>query len=186
MAATEANAGRARPRWRWLGWIARWVLPLVAAVVIASGIVSFYGQMRVFVPYGPSLAVDLAVLVLEIEHPDNNGFRVVGSTRERQREWWHDRLVGAWNTQPEFDSEFRKVRVRHWTPWAGSHRFPGKSRCSFVSVPLVYVLVLVLVVAVRSWREVIRRRKQGMCAACGYDMRGLAAGTRCPECGLAS
>ena len=33
--------------------------------------------------------------------------------------------------------------------------------------------------AIRSWR----RRRGGLCLACGYDMRGLD-GRRCPECGM--
>lgn len=33
---------------------------------------------------------------------------------------------------------------------------------------------------VRGWR----RRKRGACARCAYDLRGLAQGARCPECGL--
>jgi hypothetical protein len=30
-----------------------------------------------------------------------------------------------------------------------------------------------------------RRQRRGACAACGYDLRGLAAGAACPECGRA-
>jgi hypothetical protein len=33
--------------------------------------------------------------------------------------------------------------------------------------------------ALRDWR----RRRRGLCVACGYDMRGLD-GRRCPECGM--
>jgi hypothetical protein len=31
-----------------------------------------------------------------------------------------------------------------------------------------------------------RRRKHGLCTACGYDLRATPAGARCPECGFAS
>lgn len=36
------------------------------------------------------------------------------------------------------------------------------------------------------WRRRQRRERRGMCRACGYDLRGLAAGVVCPECGRAA
>jgi hypothetical protein len=48
---------------------------------------------------------------------------------------------------------------------------------------LFYAFPLSLVIwvpgAIRGWR----RAKAGACPACGYDQRGLAVGTVCPECG---
>ncbi len=39
-----------------------------------------------------------------------------------------------------------------------------------------------LFAGVRVWARA-RRSKQGACAACGYDLRGLASEAACPECG---
>jgi hypothetical protein len=41
-----------------------------------------------------------------------------------------------------------------------------------------------LVVPIRFWIRA-RRRRRWQCAACRYDLRGLAAGAVCPECGAA-
>jgi hypothetical protein len=49
----------------------------------------------------------------------------------------------------------------------------------FWGAPLV-----ALVGAARLWTQV-RRRRRGACTACGYDLRGLADGALCPECGAA-
>jgi hypothetical protein len=47
----------------------------------------------------------------------------------------------------------------------------------------VFAVVPAVWVRRQSRRWVVeRRRRGGMCAACGYDLRGLAGG-RCPECG---
>jgi hypothetical protein len=34
-----------------------------------------------------------------------------------------------------------------------------------------------------AWARQVRRRRRGLCAGCGYDLRGAAAGAACPECG---
>lgn len=36
-----------------------------------------------------------------------------------------------------------------------------------------------------DWSNIKRRRrlKRGACPTCGYDLKGLATGTLCPECG---
>lgn len=51
-----------------------------------------------------------------------------------------------------------------------------------VILPLWMVFVPALAAtSILWWRD--RRRRPGSCAACAYDLAGLAAGASCPECG---
>lgn len=36
---------------------------------------------------------------------------------------------------------------------------------------------------VLSGRRTTRRAREDQCPTCGYDLKGLTAGTACPECG---
>jgi hypothetical protein len=54
-----------------------------------------------------------------------------------------------------------------------------------VAVPywsLGTVATVLLLAAIWRWRRSARRHHQGLCPACGYDLR--ASQDRCPECGL--
>ena len=44
-------------------------------------------------------------------------------------------------------------------------------------------LAILFAVAMREEREFDRRRQEGRCVACGYDLRGSPSARRCPECG---
>ena len=78
-------------------------------------------------------------------------------------------------------------RVRFY--WGGSYcpdsherRFGMESLTIPVwPAPVIAALPLALVVAGRA--RTGRRRRLGLCAACGYDRRGISAGAVCPECG---
>jgi len=56
------------------------------------------------------------------------------------------------------------------------------------AVPLWLPAVLSLLATAAAWRadaKYIRRARAGLCAGCGYDRAGLAAGSACTECGIA-
>jgi hypothetical protein len=58
---------------------------------------------------------------------------------------------------------------------------------TFVTVPHWFLAMVPWLVPAMRWayrRPRERRRRRGMCVACGYDLRGTPA--RCPECGRAA
>lgn len=63
-----------------------------------------------------------------------------------------------------------------WFEWESDHkRIPLWFVGAITGVPLIGISV------VRTIRR--RRRPPGACQGCGYDLRGLRAGSPCPECG---
>jgi hypothetical protein len=72
-----------------------------------------------------------------------------------------------------------------WFAWAGES-FPGAPESRFVvaTVPhglLLVVLAVPAVLGLRGGWIVWRRRREGCCPQCSYDLRATPA--RCPECG---
>ena len=64
----------------------------------------------------------------------------------------------------------------------------GRSCAFMVSIPLWAPMLIFLLPTAFAWRadaKYMRRARVGLCAACGYDRAGLAAGAVCPECGVA-
>jgi len=56
-------------------------------------------------------------------------------------------------------------------------------------IPLWCPTLLSLLATAAAWRadsKYLRRVRVGLCAGCGYDRAGLAAGAVCPECGVAA
>lgn len=71
--------------------------------------------------------------------------------------------------------------------WYLRHDGPPLSRdVTYVMFPIWFPLVIVLTGTSLVWRadlRAMRRAREGLCAACGYDLAGTAAGAVCPECG---
>ena len=66
--------------------------------------------------------------------------------------------------------------------WALSTPFAG------AALPLWFPALLSLLATAAAWRadaKYLRRVREGLCPACGYDRAGLAAVSVCPECGAA-
>jgi hypothetical protein len=55
--------------------------------------------------------------------------------------------------------------------------------CQFQIWPFCIVLLTTTVGAWRLEKSAQRRNRLGRCPKCGYDLKGLAAGDACPECG---
>ena len=69
-------------------------------------------------------------------------------------------------------------RVRNSASRAGERLGPDAS----VSIANWLPTVLLGVIAFTCYRRLPRPKAKGMCACCGYDLRGNESG-RCPECG---
>ena len=64
----------------------------------------------------------------------------------------------------------------------------GKDPYSELSVPLWFPLLLSLIlpaVWLRRFRSERRKKREGLCRRCGYDLRAHLPGQVCPECGTA-
>ena len=56
----------------------------------------------------------------------------------------------------------------------------------FVQVPMWCIVLFVALPTAWLWWRDYRDKGPGNCKRCGYDLRGLAAGARCPEYGKGS
>jgi hypothetical protein len=92
------------------------------------------------------------------------------TTREYDR---FVRLNAAW-------SDVKVVRVTAAQKLAATPYPPAYSRSFSLALP-VLTLAILPALAARRLRKRYGRRRLGLCAACGYDLR--ASPERCPECG---
>lgn len=72
--------------------------------------------------------------------------------------------------------------------WGGGYPVPiEKIRNTrfLVTCSLIAIVVMcgLIVLDARRKRVARERLRQGLCSACGYDLRAHATGDRCPECG---
>jgi len=73
-----------------------------------------------------------------------------------------------------------RAALEWWYLW---QRSPFHLACA---IPLWPAALLSLLATAAAWRadaKYLRRARMGLCAGCGYDRAGLAAGSLCPECG---
>jgi hypothetical protein len=84
--------------------------------------------------------------------------------------------VSGWVTSAGWAREFGPFGIG-WSPG------PSGFTRHVITVPLAFIVVVLMVLPVVAARARLRRRFPGQCAKCGYDLR--ATPDRCPECGTA-
>jgi len=116
--------------------------------------------------------------------------------RSPQPQGWVRRVYPApWAyplPQPQFQTLGLRGALQPEREMDGSnYRMPGvKVRTSSMFLAMPHWMVVLIGLTAPTW-WLVRRRKllrlerlsQGLCVGCGYDLRGSAAGGRCPECG---
>lgn len=143
------------------------VLTLLLLVVwIGSG--WWYGEVEWLAPFHwMRLGASEGSLFLSFGSWDSGLSHSTLSFEPRANNWngWRD-LIGRWDT-------FRTLVPYGWS----------------VACPIWVVMGIVFASTSLVWRtdvRAMRRAREGLCAACGYDLVGLAgtaAGAVCPECG---
>lgn len=86
-----------------------------------------------------------------------------------------------WKTDGRFAASFGRGRVMVFT-----ERSAGRGLVASVPAWTAWGAGLALcALPVMSWAVRRRASKRGLCAECGYDLRGTASDMPCPECGSA-
>ncbi|HVU63895.1 MAG TPA: hypothetical protein VHC70_07955 [Phycisphaerales bacterium] len=88
--------------------------------------------------------------------------------------------LGAYLPPTLSSEDYWWIKIPHVGTWSLPNRF--------LSAGLVLDALFWSVVSWAAWRgpaafRRLRWRRMGKCGQCGYDLKGLAAGARCPECG---
>ncbi|MGH7133059.1 MAG: hypothetical protein ACREJO_14065 [Phycisphaerales bacterium] len=180
MAESPATTSKKRPgrKRRVAGWV------LLAFGVLVTGV---WGASRwwEFGYFGTTWNVEAV----------HGQWHVTGWTPEKRiTTWWGGRSVPVedqgwtWWQHIEFlDTETRWWAIAGvvgagatWTPGGGSGR-----TWWLIVLPWPFALASLLGGGWLVWsgRRARKRAMTGMCLNCGYDLRGLAAGVPCPECG---
>ncbi|HMN40890.1 MAG TPA: hypothetical protein PKE29_08590 [Phycisphaerales bacterium] len=181
MAPTSSRRLWARIERAWTFLCCWFVAPLSLAVLVAT-VASMWEQVRLFIPYGPSIGFDQTTLVIEREFPNTLGYRYVGSAGERPI-FLSQSFVVAWSPHPDADSQLRRDKNRWWLPSFGTHRFNAAAACYFLRLPAPLLWVILTLPSVRAWHARLQRRGKDRCKSCGYHLAGLSSTSSCPECG---
>ncbi len=119
--------------------------------------------------------------------------RVWGSPRWNVEVWWCcGRVVVAddvdktgGQASPGWGSLAASLPPAWWFNWYDG----GGTSARLLIVPFWPLLVVAVATAAPAWRlDLVDRRRRGraergQCSKCGYDRRGIGAGSLCPECG---
>ena len=120
--------------------------------------------------------------------------------RERQdNAWWiANRNAAAKSGSMDhwsYDQEAFEGRREDWykPSWStyssastpgGSSRAMASNTTIFLPVwPVLLLLAIAPAVWLRRFRSERRKKREGLCLVCGYDLRAHAPGQMCPECG---
>lgn len=137
---------------------------LVLAMMLAAGAVGFFWRPRLETPIG---AIGFMPATIELAcWPRNLGQR--GLLKVSMLEF------------PRSSGNAHGPRVAwlghfdRFGPWVYTLQVPIAPFAGLFAVATAVRLI-----------TLVRRRRGGRCIRCGYDLRGIAAGTACPECGSA-
>lgn len=150
--------------------VVKWVAALCFAVLGAALVASWYLDAFWVFKGGMAVSIDGGYLSLQQGEPDN--FADIGA------------YPMGW---PVGGHGFHKPPFMRGVAWWPVLGFRSGTRWE-VSVAIWPLLCTAAGVASLLWRADRReardrRRRAGLCPACGYDRSGLVPGAPCPECG---
>jgi hypothetical protein len=154
------------------GWVAKWAGLLVCVVIALAFGLSMGCGWSVFrvgnaAGYSYTLGADLSLGDLRLHR---SAIRPLGMVVPPG---WHGSIV-----------RIPPMQRMIWRPSYQSDPTPPLSGSDvFVTIPLWIVLVVAAIPTGLLWWRDRKRRGPGACVKCGYDLKGLAVGAPCPECG---
>jgi len=99
-------------------------------------------------------------------------------------------LVFSFENSWRWDVRVGRVNLPYHADWKHAGRFPARVGATGGYAPAWILPACLLVPTVLAWYLDIRAKRRalgvGRCRKCRYDLRGLPAGSRCPECGAKS
>ncbi len=158
-------------------------LTLGAALTLGCGIVGFFTQVEVMIPDRPLFVVGEQQFVVVFVDGRVNFWRytVVDTAQKTRRTHWvvlpQLRLVVLGCDESGFT-------FPNSAPNAGVHMKADRILVGLL-LPVVLFGAYPSAVFYRGPLRRHRRRKRGLCLACGYNLTGNTSGT-CPECGRAT